>query len=148
MQFVIDHNPTVAWPVVVSLPQGGRYRQHRFTATFRVLAESAYAALEARSRAILDAIPERTKTGADLVEFHAEELPKLVLAWDGPTDPAGAAVPIDALPQLLRGPYGKPLALGLNRAISQIRYGIEADPDDADSPGASAGNSAPSPAAG
>ncbi|MCB1908808.1 MAG: hypothetical protein KDH15_15690 [Rhodocyclaceae bacterium] len=146
--FVIDPNPTVLWPVVVALPQGGSYRKHRFTATFRVLPEAEYAALEAASRNILEAIPAGEKSSADLVEFHAEQLPRLVVAWDGPADAAGAPIPVAALPDLLRGPYGKPLAFGINRAISQIRYGVEADDEEEERPGASEGNSAPSPAAG
>lgn len=136
--FVIDPQPKVRWPVRVSLPADGGHADFLFHADIRVFAEDDYDALLPARPADVDGRPLK-----DILAQNAELLPKFVAGWDGVTHPDGSAVPVSELPTLLIGPYGRPLSVGLFRAIGEVRYGL-----DPDLGGASEGNSAPPSAAG
>lgn len=148
MKFVIDRNPTVRWPVVVRMPANGAIEKRRFHATFRVLPESEHDVLEAKALALMEGIRKGEKTAADLLAHNLAELPQVVVELHDVADDQGRPVLASELPELLRGPHGKALAHGLSAAMAQIWHGIPPDAEEEEAPGASAGNSAPSPAAG
>lgn len=143
--FVIDMNPVVEWPVSVQLPHAGEFVAFGFTAKFKVMGETDYAALLASTVQTADEqdAAELDNKLIKALESNARVLPQLVLSWNV-KDAAGAEVPIESLPAMLTGPYGRPLSVALYRAIAEIRYGVRID----DTPGASEKNSDPSPAAG
>lgn len=146
-QFILQKDPTVRWPVTVAMPaDGGAIAEFRFEAAIRVLSEADYERIlppQAEGEGAQEAEIKR-RTMVDVLAQNARILPQFVADWFGPADPTGAAVPVAALPEQLTGPYGKFLAVGLYRAVFQVRNGIPAE----DIPGASEGNSAPLPAAG
>lgn len=147
--FVIADNPTVPWPVVVALPAaGGKTVSFAFEGTFRLLSEDAYDQLLAKDGPTVetpagDTGGVATKTvERSLKEVLAENariLPQLVVDWTV-KNTAGVPIPIADLAKTLTGPYGRPLSVGLYRALYQIRYGM-----DFSDGGANAGNSASSP---
>lgn len=149
-QFIIEKNPTVAWPVTVHLPVAGKFEPFVFNATFAVKSEVDYARILPQQGAAepdddIEAGQEReikARSLADVLSENARILPQLVRDWNGPQAPDGTPVPIAELPGLLTGPYGRALSVGLYRAVSEIRYGLDL------TGGASEGNSAPSPANG
>lgn len=147
-QFVIDPNPTVQWPVTVEQLADGELVRHRFMATFRVLAEADYVAIDAEYAPPPapegEVAPAPARTLEQTLAINARVLPRLLVGWDGPQAPDGTPVPVSELPRLLVGPYGAPLSRGIRQALFEIRYGIAAQ----DLPGATEGNSAPPPAAG
>lgn len=149
-QFVIEKDPTAVWPVTVRMPVAGKFEPFVFDATFAVKSEADYARIlpqqgDAAPDADIDAGQEReikARSLADVLAENARILPQLVRDWNGPQNPDGTPVPIGDLPALLTGPYGRALSVGLYRAVSEIRYGLDL------TGGASEGNSAPSPANG
>lgn len=143
--FVIDMNPVVEWPVSVQLPRGGEFVAFGFTAKIKVMSETDYAALLASTVQTADEQDAETRETQliKVLESNARVLPQLVLSWDV-KDAAGAEVPIESLPAMLTGPYGRPLSVALYHAIAEIRYGVRIE----DKPSASEKNSEPSPASG
>ncbi|WP_418646559.1 hypothetical protein ACNQFN_11525 [Thauera butanivorans] len=122
--FVLVSNPTVQWPVTVQVPtNGGTFAPHRFTGTFRVMAESDYLAL----------FPQRSEADAAKREFadvlaeNAEALPRVLVGWDV-KGPDGAPVGIEHLAAALRGEHGAFLGAGIRRAVTEIRFGLPAQP--------------------
>lgn len=143
--FVIDMDPVVEWPVSVQFPHAGEFVAFGFTAKFKVMGETDYAALLASTVQTADEQDAATRETSleKVLEANARVLPQLVLGWDV-KDRAGAVVPIESLPATLTGPYGRPLSVALFHAIAEIRYGIRID----NQPSASEKNSEPSPASG
>ncbi|ATE60169.1 hypothetical protein [Thauera sinica] len=146
--FVIDPCPTVRWPVTVRIPADGGPADFRFEADIRVHSEEAYARVlppEADAPFLPDDVPALSKkTMAEVLQENAHYLPMHVVGWHGVIDAQGKPVSVESLPeQILYGPYGIALSRGLWRAINEVRYGL-----DPYQPGATAGNSAPSPDAG
>lgn len=147
-QFVIEDNPTVPWPVVVDLPAaGGKTIAFSFDATFRLLSEEGYDQLLAKAEPIAETPAEvvtkpTERSLKEVLTDNARILPQLVVDWTV-KNAAGVPIPIADLAKTLTGPYGRPLSVGLYRALYQIRYGM-----DFSDGGANAGNSASSPAAG
>ncbi|MBL8491697.1 MAG: hypothetical protein JNM82_13035 [Rhodocyclaceae bacterium] len=113
-------DPAVAWPVTVRLPvAGGEFKEFAFVATIRVLPEKAVATLF--DGTILD---PKVDQGA-AVSSNAEKLADVVIGWEHVLDGENTPVPFsrEILLGFLAGPYGVPLAMGLFRAINEIRYG-------------------------
>lgn len=137
--FVVDAAPTVRWPVSLKLPVDGGFADFQFHALLRVYSEEDYERL-------LPANPvedtEKATLLKDVLAANARLLPPFVVGWDEVLGADGLPLPVSALPGLITGPYGKALSIGLYRAIGEVRYGLEPDT------GATAGNSAPLPAAG
>ncbi|MDR0701328.1 MAG: hypothetical protein LBF61_02795 [Azoarcus sp.] len=138
--FKIVDNPTVWWPVTLNVPvDGGVHEQRRIEACIRVLPESTYQEklepLAARQRELRD-------NPAAVLDLSAAHLREYVVDWRGIVDTEGA-IPISGLPDLIRGPYGRPLTDGLWRAIAEVRFGLPPQHE-----GATAKNSVPSPAPG
>lgn len=134
MLFVIDPAPTVRWPVKVSLPADGQPEgaEFVFEADIRVFSEAEFEALLARP------MPAPGSAISVILAENAQLLSTIVTGWRGVVRPDGSAVPIDALPALLTGPYGRPLSVALFQAIGEVRFGVRPD-----IPGATEGNSAP-----
>lgn len=150
-KFILDPAPTVAWPVVVSLPaDGGVLTDWRFTGVFRVYSEVDYERL--LPKPALDAegkLVERTR--AQVLAENAASLPSHLVGWLDVVGPDDKAVPIAELPRVLtETPYGMPLSVGLWRAVMEIRYGVppQGAAPAADEQVTTLGNSAPPPAAG
>lgn len=139
-EFVIDDDPRVDWPVNVRLPtDGGEFALFRFSATFRVLSETALDALLGRAKD--DATEPDIETGAPLAEVlarNADKFAQVVVGWAGVKRSDGTTVAFTeaALRAQITGPRGVALSAGLWLALNEVRYG------------ARLGNSAPPPAAG
>lgn len=137
--FVVDHNPSVMWPVYLRLPaDGGSFAVHRFQVRLNVLPEARYAELldgnssEAAQR-------DNDKPTHEVLADNALRFPEFVCGFgddlrDSQGDPI--AFSVEKLQELVVGPYGGPLSVGLWRAITEVRYG------------ARLGNFEPPPAAG
>lgn len=142
--FVIVENPTVQWPVVVKIPNGGTFDETRFTGVFKVLSEEEFEAWGAAPDVPAEELSNRKLS--QVLADNAEKFAQVLIGW-GPEvmDSAGNSVPFtpELLKAQVRGKHGLALSSGLNAALHQIRFGI-----DADTPGALLGNSAPPPAAG
>lgn len=138
--FVIDPAPTVRWPVKVSLPADGQPEgaEFVFEADIRVYSEEEFEALLSDRPSA-----DTASTLVPILDDNALVLPKIITGWRGVVRPDGSVVPIDALPALLTGPYGRPLSVALFRAIGEVRFGIRPD-----ILGATEGNSAPPSGAG
>lgn len=136
--FVIDPEPKVWWPVRVSVPVDGGLAEFAFEAQLRVYSEEDYARLLPGAAAGSE-LPDLRA----VLAHNATLIPQFVTDWRGVTDPAGAPLPISALPAVLTGPYGKAFSGGFIKAIGELRYGLPPDGEPA-----SRGNSAPPPAAG
>ncbi|MDR2208815.1 MAG: hypothetical protein LBE22_07595 [Azoarcus sp.] len=134
-KFVIVSNPAVRWPVTIKIPADGGIVESRFEAQIRVYSEQEYESLLPKPQ-------EGERTPDEVLAENAAFLPKFVLDWYGVTDEHGKGVPIHRLQEIIKGPYGIPLSVGLWRAVSEVRLGI--DPQG----GATEKNSAPSPAPG
>ncbi|MBS0370760.1 MAG: hypothetical protein JSS57_16365 [Proteobacteria bacterium] len=139
--FVVDPEPKVWWPVRVSLPIGGRFQDVELKAYLRVYSEEEYSRLlpQVQPATAEGDAPVAALTLAEVLEKNAVLFPQFIADWDGVVSPDGTPLPISTLPDLVRGPYGKAFSVGINRAINEVRYGIDATPS------ASEGNSAPSP---
>ena len=140
--FIVKKDPTVPWPVTVTLAENGKLVQYRFTAAIRVMPEGYYAALLDQDA---DEAAQNKKL-EDVLARNAQVLPKVVCGWDVSTDD-GYPVGIDELPSMLTGPYGRALSIGLHQAVAAVRYGLAA-PDAAPVEDATTGNSAPPPVTG
>ena len=142
--FVIDDNPTVPWPVIVKIPNGGTFDETRFTGIFKVLSEAEFEAWGATPDIPVEELSKRKLS--QVLADNAEKFAQVLIGW-GPEviDAAGEPVPFSAevLKAQVRGRHGLALSAGINTALHQIRFGI-----DAETPGALLGNSAPPPAAG
>lgn len=143
--FIIHPNPVVRWPVTVELPAaGGTLQKFQFLADVRVCSEAEYDELIPEPAAPVEGAREAPRKVQDLLAENAAILPLLIADWVGPAAPNGTPVPIAELSRLLTSPYGRALAVGLWRAVREVRYGLPAE----EIPSASLGNSAPLPAAG
>ncbi|MDR1351488.1 MAG: hypothetical protein LBJ59_12080 [Zoogloeaceae bacterium] len=132
MNFKMQEEPTVWWPVTIRLPaDGGVFVEQKFEAKIRVLPESEYAQFSLR---------EDVERGmAETLAENARLLPRLVLDWIDVSDEAGH-VTILRLPELLtHSAYGVPLSIALWQAIAEVRYGLPS------AAGATEKNSEPSP---
>ena len=142
--FVICANPTIVWPVRVSLPSsGGGSTEFAFEATFKVLSEEDYETQLAPSKSEeTEGEEKKGRSIRNILDENARILPALVEGWTV-KNAQGADIPISDLPKTLKGPYGRALSVGFYRAINEIRYGIDLNTDSA-----SLGNSKASPADG
>lgn len=136
--FVIDNDPIVSWPVIVSLPAaGGTFEQYQFTALMRVLSPSEYESLLDDAR---DTGEGATRLSA-IVTRNAPVFQRLITGWEGVSDREGNAVVYspEKLVEQITGPRGPALSVGLWRAINEIRYGKRLD-DGTQQDGAQLGN--------
>lgn len=122
--FVITPEP-VPWPVDVRVPAaGGTFITRRFTARINVLSESDYQRL-LDAPAADPAAPEKTEK--EHLEDNARLFPSFIAGWGKDVQtPDGQPVPfsIQALADLVTGPYGKAVSAGLWRAVSEVRHGV------------------------
>lgn len=144
--FIIDSNPSIWWPVSVSVPRPQGPVTQQFKAKIAVLSEEAFEELFAPQA---DDVPAAEQALKDILARNARILPKLILDWDV-KNTVGEIISISELPGHLTGPYGRALSIGLNRAINEIRYGLPSNDNADDEPteGANVGNSERSPDAG
>lgn len=134
LQFVIDNNPIVDWPVTVKLPTaGGKFTEYQFTVSMRVLSPRQYEALLDRNDSPVKAGAEITepapvKPAPKMSETTEQNVPifqRLITDWQGVADRDGNAVDysLEKLAEQVTGPRGPALSTGLWRAISEVRYG-------------------------
>lgn len=120
--FVIDHAPTIRWPVTVMLPvDDGESAAFQFTGIFNRLSEAEMEAL------MKDDEPVQVQDRAmqEILRGNAERFPKLLVGWEGVTDSAGkpAEFSTELLKKQITGPNGQFLSVGLWHAIREIRNG-------------------------
>lgn len=148
VQFFIEKDPAVWWPVTVRQPANdGSVAEFQFKARVRVLPEEAIAAILPAREPLPGEAGEASearepKPLREVLAENAVRLPKLIDDWQGVQDAAGP-VPIARLPELLVGPYGRALSIGLYQAVHQVRFGMPPE-----TPPANAGNSSPPPVTG
>lgn len=132
--FVIDNDPVVPWPVIVSLPAAGRFDEFQFTVLMRVLSPAEYETLFA------DAKGDATKL-SEIVQLNTPIFQRLITGWEGVNDREGNAVAYtpEKLAEQITGPRGPALSAGLWRAISEVRFGRRLD-DGTEKDGAALGN--------
>jgi hypothetical protein len=124
--FVIDNDPIVDWPVIVSLPAaGGTFEEYQFTVSMRVLSPKEYEALFADAPGTVKNKKDVTPKISEIVQLNAPIFQRLITGWQGVNDRAGNAVEYtpEKLAEQVTGPCGPALCAGLWRAISEIRYG-------------------------
>lgn len=136
--FVIDDDPIVPWPVIVSLPAaGGKFAEFQFTVLMRVLSPAEYETLFADAPG---ANGDATKL-SDIVKLNAPIFQRLITGWECIKDREGNTVAYtpEKLAEQITGPRGPALSAGLWRAISEVRFGRRLN-DGTEIDGAALGN--------
>jgi len=139
--FVIDDDPVVDWPVIVTLPaHGGIFVQHQFTVSMKVLSPDEYDALFAAAPANIKTDDAEIKI-SEIVRKNVPLFQSVITGWSGVKDRAGndVAYTPGVLAEQVTGKYGIAISSGLWRAISEIRYGARLD-DGTQKDGARLGN--------
>lgn len=134
IQFIIEDEPTVEWPVTVMLPvAGGNFLPFRFNVTMKVLSPEQYESL-------FGDLPKDAQMSA-VLQANVEKFQQVIVGWDESVkDRSGN--PVIYTPEVLAaqitGPRGPALSVGLWRAINEVRFGARVD--GAIQPGAVEGN--------
>jgi hypothetical protein len=116
--FVIDPAPKVWWPVVVSLPvDDGAFGAFQFEVQQAVLSEAAYGELIQG--------PSPDETNEQILQREADIFVMVVHDWRALQTTSGDALPFceQAFRDLLNGPQGRALRIGMWRAIGEVRRG-------------------------
>lgn len=154
--FVIDNDPIVPWPVIVSLPTaGGKFDKYQFTVLMRVLSPEEYEKLLADAPGVVkendaeksDLTKEFEKVFtppklSEIVRLNAPIFQRLITGWEGVKDREGNTVAYtpEKLAEQITGPRGPTLSAGLWRAINEVRYGRRLDDEGTEIDGAALGN--------
>lgn len=151
--FVIVANPTVRWPVAVRIPaDDGRIEEWQFTGIFRVLSESEFEVWSDTPEiddgaSAPEAFPAKVAALqlSEVLARNADKFAEVLVGWDGVMSESGEPVPfsVELFKAQVTGKHGRALSVGINKALGQIRYGVEPD-----QPGAALGNSVLQPADG
>lgn len=120
-KFVIDSDPVVEWPVIVSMPiDGGSFADFQLTAVIRVLSPQEFEALTAAASS--GAGPTRDQ---DILAQNAEIFGKLIRGWSEVLDQAGNQIPFspEALTAVTTGAHGLRFSAAMWKAIGEVRWG-------------------------
>ncbi len=124
--FVIDDDPVVDWPVIVSLPaDGGTFEEHQFTVSMRVLSPAEYEALFADAPANIRSAGEAMKA-SEVVTLNVPIFQRLITGWSDVKDSDGndVAYTPETLAGQITGKRALAISAGLWRAISEVRFGV------------------------
>ncbi len=137
--FVIDNDPVVDWPVIVSLPSaGGTFKEFQFDVSMHVLSPDEYEQLFKTAAEEKDAV---TVPMSEVLKRNVPIFQRIITGWTGVADRDGNTVPYspEKLAEQITGKRGPALSAGIWRAINEVRYGMRM-PDGTQKDGARLGN--------